>query len=402
MLFSVIGMNFVKTPVETRELFCFPDKDIIKSLLDFSQKFTNHSAVILSTCNRVEIYSDIIDLEKVLIWWAEYKNQKVDCLNHQVYFKTGRDALKHLIEVGSGVNSMVLGENQILGQVKSAYQNSLQVKMINLNLRQCFDQAFHSIKKIKSLTELSSCQVSVASIAVSQALQYDQERHLKYLIVGAGQTGELILRYLHQHRQDNVMLTNRSTTKGIALAEKYGVGFVPYNQIEDIIPLSDVIFCATSSPKPILRANFFNLKHNCYKKWHIFDLAVPLNTDKKLHTQNNIVLTTIDALEEISTKNNLHRQYQIKQARLCIAKDLENFHEKILQQNSVYEVKNYLHSCHLARDELVNRALMKLNKGIPAQEVIEQLAYKLTQKITHIPIKVLKTQKNRDTTNTKS
>lgn len=393
MLFSVIGINFVKTPVETRELFYFPEKDITESLLDFSQNFASSAAVILSTCNRIEIYSNTVDLDKVLRWWSQHKNQEINILASQVYFKTGQEALKHLIEVGSGVNSMVLGENQILGQVKKAYHSSLQVKMINFDLRQCFDQAFNSIKKIKNLTELSSCQVSVASIAVSQALLCDKESHLKYLIIGAGQTGELILRYLHQHRQNNVILTNRSTTKGLALADKYGVSFIPYHKLEDIIPLSDIIFTATSSPEPLLKAKFFQLKRNCYQNWHIFDLSVPLNTDKKLFYQDNVVLTTVDNLEEVSHKNNLHRQYQIKQAHLCIKKDLESFNEKLVEQSFRHEVINYLNACETTRDQLVDSALKQLKRGVPAQEIIEQLAYKLTKKITHIPIKTIKTQK---------
>ena len=392
MLFSIIGIDFTKSPVETRQLFSFQEDEITHALYNLNTKLKTESAVILSTCNRVEIYSDCLDYEALILWWSHFKHQDSKTLLKQTYFKTSHVALKHLIEVGSGINSMVIGENQILGQVKKAYQISLATKMIRNSFYQCFNQAFQMIKKIKKFTQLSKHQISVASIAVNNALELDPHQKLRYLIIGAGQTAELTLRYLHQKRQNNVILTNRTNSKGLQLSQKYGVSYIEFEKLSDIIPHSDIIITSTSSSTPILKPSYFLEKKNTYPQWHIFDLAVPLDTHSELISQNNIHLTKVDDLEKVSQRNCKHRQLQIKQALTCISYDLELFNEKVRQKSSHHKVVDYINSCNEAKEVLIHKALMQIQQGNDSEDVIRQLAYKLTKKLTHMPIKLIKSE----------
>ena len=393
MFFSVIGINFQKTPLETRQLFCFPSGEIADALLSFSVEIETKSVVILSTCNRIEIYSQINDCEKIIQWWAHYKGQNQQSLEKQIYFKTGQLAVQHLIHVCSGIDSMVIGESQILGQVKEAYQQSLTLHLVEKDLRACFDQAFSTSKRVKNLTKLSTYQVSVASIAVSKALEIDTQANYKYLVIGAGQTGELVLRYLHQRRQNNVVITNRTKQKGLDLARKYGVSFIPFEQIAHIVPLSDIIFTATSSKEPVLKESFFKEKLNPYEKWHIFDISVPMNTEKALFSHENVSITSIDDLQEISKQNNQHRQFQLRQAHLCIHNDLERFEKQLLQKSFDSKIKNYVEYCQEVKEELLEKALNKLKNNNNPEVVLREMAYKLTKKITHIPIESIKRSK---------
>lgn len=401
MFFSVIGISFHETKPEQRELYAFSPELLNKAFNNFQQSFDSSALVILSTCNRVEIYSSVLDYVELLRWWCEFCEQQVHELEQICYFKTRMSALRHLTHVCSGIDSLVIGENQILGQVKEAFQYSIKQGRALKDLRQCFEQAFSMSKKVKSRTLLSTSQISIASIAVKEALEQDSVQ-TKYLVIGAGQTGELILRYLHQHARERTFVINRTNSKATELAQKYGVQAKPFETLASLARQAQVIFCATSSPVPIItidifeqeaepRAPFFNhylceKESSSLKNKKIFDLCIPRNCCPKVEFIENINLITVDQLQKVAQRNNRARRAQVALAQDLVEREIEQFLQRIKKRSQGRDIENYLWRCHQIKEKLLKQTLEGVNEN-NYEKSLHELAHKLVQKITHEPLK---------------
>ena len=398
MYFSVIGMSFHETKPERRELYAFGAKHIQRAYEDFQKAFDSSALVILSTCNRVELYSSVLDYVELLRWWANFHQRPTSELEQICYFYTRMSALRHLTHVCTGIDSLVIGENQILGQVKESYQQSVKRSLAIKDLRLCFEQAFAMSKKVKSHTLLSTSQISVASIAVKESLLED-DASTKYLVIGAGQTGELILRYLHQHTRDRITLINRTDQKALLVAEKYGVQADKFENFDRLVRQADVIFCATASTEPLIvketftqnviySAPFLNSQLLDQKKMkkNIFDLSMPRNCCPTIETLEGVKVVSVDQLQEIAQKNNKARRTQVLNAQDLVEKDLEVFIQKIHKRKQASDIKNYQQRCLDIKEQLLKESLKNIENE-NTEQVLKKFAQKLLQKITHEPLK---------------
>lgn len=384
MLLSVIGVSFQSCPLEKRQLFSFSSHNEHQTYRSFENSFPGKSVVFVSTCNRVEIYSNVFDYEELLKWWAQFCAQNYREIQKSSFFKIRYGALRHLVDVCSGIDSMVIGENQILGQIKQAYLRACDENCVFGDLRLAFEQAFCITKLIKTQTILSSCQVSVVSIAVSRALENDPFLSKKFLLIGAGQTAEMALRYLHQDRNRHLTIINRTDDKALSLAKKYGIDYLAYSSLIEDIQKYDIILSATSCRTPIILEKYF--PENQKKQWFIIDIGVPLNCESSIKKREDITLICVDSLQEEASRNNLSRKSQVAYAQDIIETQLQKFIRKVHKKNQASLIKDYISRCQDIKKQLVEQALAELKNHDP-QEVIEKLAHRLTQKIMHEPLK---------------
>lgn len=343
--FHIIGVSYLQTPVDIRELFSVSNDEQIAFLKD-AQSLGLENVVILSTCNRTEVYTqtDNIDLVKRLL--VKYSNGPMKLFEEFGYHIVGDEAVNHLYRVGAGLDSQILGDFQIIGQLKNAYRLSEKMKMVNTMLNRIFAHVFQASKKIKNQTELSHGAASVSHAAV----QYIKENvvdldQVNFLLYGTGEIGKTTCDNLVRHMNKKTLtLVNRSEDKAASLAEKYSISYKSEKELPQEIAKADVIIVATGAQNPTVAKEFF--KGNTERKL-ILDLSVPRNVATNVSKLPNIKLVDIDELSQV---NNEVLELRIKNVPLA---------EDIIKQNSE-ELHEWIEMQHLS--PIFKGVQMGLNK----------------------------------------
>lgn len=388
MTLIACGVNHKSTPLSIRERLAISANTLPASLQDLVKRVKKTEAAILSTCNRTEIYCDAGQEEALIEWLASYQHLSQNELNQYIYIHQDESAVRHILRVASGLDSMVLGEPQILGQMKSAYAIAQKAGTIGPNFQRLFQYIFASTKQIRTQTGISANPVSIAYSAISLTRHiFTNVANNTALVIGAGETIELALRYLKDKQVSNIMVANRSLEKAELLAENYSAKVIPFSDIATYLHQADIVISATASPLPILGKGCFESALKLRKRRPIFivDLAVPRDIEPEVAELSDVYLYNIDDLQQVVEDNMASRQLAAKQAEDIIDLQVQHYMRKLNSLSVVDMIRNYRAKIDDIRHAEVNKALQKVRSGDCPEEVIREMARLLTNKIMHKP-----------------
>ena len=390
MTFLAVGINYNTAPVSVRERLSFPTEILESSLKGLLRVKDIEEAAILSTCNRTEFYcSSNLNNEQTLInWVSETKQINIEDFAPYLYFHTDRSVCRHIFRVACGLDSMVLGEPQILGQMKTAYQAAFDAGALGKNLGTLFQHTLTAAKKVRTDTAIGSSPVSVAFAAVQLAQQiFDKLSEQTALLIGAGETIELAARHFSQQGIGRIIIANRTYDKAHALATQFNGYAISLSELPNHLEEADIVISSTASQLPILGKGRVEsaLKKRKHKPMFMVDLAVPRDIEAEVDQLRDVYLYTVDDLQNTIDQNMNSRRLAATQAEEIIDTQVDYFLAWLRVQGAQSTILDYRTQAELARDDALLKALASLKNGIPPEDVINRLAYSLTNKLIHTP-----------------
>lgn len=388
-----LGLNHKTTPVEYRERLAFTPENLGDALTTLHGQDFVAEAAILSTCNRTELYCHVpenatqVD-QKLIDWFSQYHGLNPDEIRSFVYEHLDADAVKHTLKVASGLDSMVLGEPQILGQMKQAYKQAVDQGTVGLHLNKLFHRAFSVAKQVRTDTEIGSSPVSVAFAAVSLSKQiFDDLSSLTALMIGAGETIELAARHLQAQGIGQIIIANRTLDRAKHLAEEFNAQAITLPQIPEYLPQADIVISSTASPLPILGKGTVEkaLKKRKHKPVFMVDIAVPRDVEPEVAQLDDVYLYTVDDLQEIIQENMSSRQQAADEAEEIIEQHVVSFQDWQKSLTSVDLIRELRDQTTALSEEVLEKARKQLSAGKPPEQVLEFLAHSLTNKYLHLP-----------------
>ncbi|MBH2034492.1 MAG: glutamyl-tRNA reductase, partial [Pseudomonadales bacterium] len=350
---------------------------------------------ILSTCNRSELYieQDHLSADVVLRWLADYHHLSLDELRSSAYVHEDDAAVRHMMRVASGLDSLVLGEPQILGQMKSAYAVAREAGTIGPLLGRLFQATFNAAKQVRTDTAIGENPVSVAFAAVSLAKQiFSDLQRSQALLIGAGETITLVARHLHELGVKRIVVANRTLERASILAEQFGAHAVLLSDIPAELVRSDIVISSTASQLPILGKGAVEsaLKLRKHKPIFMVDIAVPRDIEPEVGELDDVYLYSVDDLHEVVAENLKSRQGAAQAAEEMVSIGAEDFMVRLRELAAVDVLKAYRQQSERMRDEELQKAQRMLANGSSAEDVLVQLARGLTNKLLHAPSVQLK------------
>lgn len=392
----VVGLNHKSAPVEIREKLAFSKASIPIALSQFSHKYPSAEVVILSTCNRVEIYvaepGGNVTHENVYDFLSEFHKVEKSKFIEFWYHYIGKDAVDHLFLVASSLDSMVLGESQIIAQVKEAYSIAKEEECTDKVLNQLFQHALTVTKTIHTKSSIGQGKVSISSVAVEFAQRIFQDFADKIVfIIGAGEMCELVLKSLCEKGIKTVMVTNRSYENAVTLADKYGGSVIKYDLLNEFLPKADIVISSTSAPHYVIRPEHVKdgIKARRGNPMFLIDIAVPRDIDPEVGKMNNIYLYNIDDLQSVVSKNVDSREKEIEDCKAIIENEVNLFMSKLEEIKIAPVVARLREHFHAIGEEELLRLRPKL-KSMNDWDW-DQVVYTMERtinKLLHEPAKV--------------
>ncbi|MDR2212657.1 MAG: glutamyl-tRNA reductase [Pseudomonadales bacterium] len=397
----VLGINHNTAPVELREKVAFAPELMQDALRSICNEAGMAEAAILSTCNRTELYCQPRKAElaadeverRVLAWLCRYHELAPPALEAVTYTHQDDEAVRHLMRVASGLDSMVLGEPQILGQMKSAYAVAQQAATLGTQLNRVFEDVFAVAKQVRTETAIGESPVSVAFAAVTLAQQIFSDIHqASALMIGAGRTIELVVQHLKQAGLHDIVVANRTLTHAQELKHKYGVREVLLADIPKELEHTDIVVSSTASQLPILGKGAVEsaLRARRHRPIFMVDLAVPRDIEPEVAELDDVYLYTVDDLREVIDSNLRNRQDAAREAELIIDNGVAAFMRKQRGLGIVSTLRSFREKAEQVRDSEVEKALKSLERGQEPAAVVKELARLLTNKLIHSPSVQLK------------
>ena len=399
-MIKVIGINHKTAPVDIREKVAFTADGLTETLenirnqIDLAAKDSNdkkNEVIILSTCNRTEIYafsanaSDYTSAD-ISAWLPTHNGITKEDIDSYSYEHKDQEATRHIMRVASGLDSMVLGEPQIFGQLKSALKTASENKTAGSTLKRLMQHAFLTAKKVRTQTGIGSNPVSVAFAAVNLAKQIFSNLDSKTaLLIGAGETIELVGKHLKKMNIGNVIIANRNVEKAIKLADDFnGVG-ISLQDIGDYLADADIVISSTAAPMPIIGKGTVEaaLKKRKHKPIFMVDIAVPRDIEAEVGDLDDIYLYTVDDLQSVIEDNLKSRQDAAKQGEAMIDDEAQNFMNWLRAQDQMDIIKRYRDKIGSIQQDTLEKAQKLLRKGATADEALQFLAHTLTNKLAH-------------------
>jgi glutamyl-tRNA reductase len=398
MSLFILGINHTTAPVEIRERIAFAPDRLAGALDEIRNLPGINEAVILSTCNRTELYcGNDPELEpmhsgqthdQVINWLAKYHQLSPEELQAYIYIHPDQESIRHILRVATGLDSMILGEPQILGQIKEAYHQANQSGSLGTLLDRLFQHAFSVAKQVRTDTEIGASPVSVAFAAVSLAKQiFGDLGKQTALLIGAGETIELAARHLHNNKIGRMIIANRTVEHAHNLAVEFDAYAIALSELPSHLTEADIIISSTASPEPILdKASVQQaLKTRKHKPMFIVDIAVPRDVEADVNTLEDVYLYTVDDLQNVIADNLKSRKKAAIQAEEIIDMQVKNFVAWMKSLDAVKTIQEFRHKAEASRDEVLQKALQQLKQGKPSEEVLQFLAHTLTNKLIHNP-----------------
>lgn len=386
MAIIVIGLNHKRAPLHIREKLFFSTDRLGLYLKDLLQGRNTHEAVLLSTCNRSELYCEADNLAEVKTWFSNQVEPSSDraLVEDYLYVYENQAAVEHIMQVACGLDSMILGEPQILGQMKQAFSESVSVLGVGTVFHRLFQQVFTVAKEVRTVTAIGACPVSVASAAVNHARAEVPALELKKIaLVGAGETGTLLLKYLTPYTKAQIYLVNRHHDKAHELALNYGAIACPMDKLHALLQDVDVVFTATGSPHPIIQPHMLFARD---KLLTIIDLAVPRDVAPEVNDLPMVQLYCIDHLKKIIERNRLGREHAAEKALEMVKREASEF---IRHMHTLDRVTYTIRAYRTQIEELCQQELLKakeaLYTGRDPVDVLEVFAHAFTKKLLHTP-----------------
>lgn len=391
-----LGINHTTAPIEVRERFAFDPAVLPDALQRLAALPAIRGGVIVSTCNRTEVYTEATGTEALTAladWLLAERAPDQPELRDRLYTHTDSDAVRHLLRVASGLDSLVLGEPQILGQVKQAYQLAAERGRVGTQLHRAFQHAFAVAKQVRTDTDIGSSPVSVAFAAVRLAQQiFGNLKPHTALLVGAGETIELTARHLHEQGLRRMVVANRTLERAQALASQFDAYTIGLDALPAHLGEADIVISSTASPSLIITEKMMTraLHDRRRKPMFMVDLAVPRDIDAGLAEQDDIYLYSVDDLQSVIQANLRSRQAAAEEALDIIEREVADFSARLRSADIGPSIKALRQSAGQLRDDTLEQARRMLANGRSDGEALEYLAKTLTNRLLHAPTQGLR------------
>ncbi|MCQ8847311.1 glutamyl-tRNA reductase [Alteromonas sp. 76-1] len=388
MTLLALGINHKTAPVALREKVAFTPDSLVEALASLRKVDGVDESVIVSTCNRTELYVNTQheSATALLEWLSNFHHVEVDEIANNSYVLAADDAVKHIMRVASGLDSLILGEPQILGQVKQAFGDAKHSGMINTEFDKLFQHTFSVAKRVRSETEIGANAVSVAYAAVQLAKHIFAELPKRsVLLVGAGETIELVAQHLKEQGVTCLAVANRTISRAEALAESLDASVYTLSQVPEHLKDFDIVISSTASQLPLIGKGMVEkaLKQRRNMPMFLVDLAVPRDIEAQVNELGDAYLYTVDDLQHIVQKNLQNREQAALEAEKLIEKQAGDYMSWKQSQQSIDLVRQYRQKGMEQRDDVVEKALAQLTEGKDAETVLSEMAYKLTNTLLH-------------------
>lgn len=393
MVFIACGVNHKTAPLSVREQLARPvveQESLLSRLIDIPAV---NEAAILSTCNRTEIYCDTEEPVKLMSWIAEEHQLPLPSLEPFLYIHQGHQGVRHTLRVAAGLDSMMLGEPQILGQMKQAYHQACRVGSIKTNLRHLFQYVFSATKRIRNQSGIGHNPVSIAYASVQLIRNiFPDFNPLKVFIIGSGETATLVAKYLQKAGVNRFMIASRTQENADSLATSITGDVLPITDIPQRLYEADIVISATACPLPFInQAMVVNaLNQRGLSPMFLLDLAVPRDIEASVGELENVHLYNVDDLKSVVDQGLHERQSAALKAEQLIDVELDNYirsHRSIHAKNIICDYRQLMQQ--LTQKEL-ERSLRKLSSGECHFNVLQEFSERLLNKFTHLPTLGLK------------
>ncbi|MEK9940791.1 MAG: glutamyl-tRNA reductase, partial [Methylotenera sp.] len=392
MQLYVIGVNHTTAPLQIREHIAF-NSDLLGNALHELTDYGASEAAILSTCNRTELYCSTDNPEKALNWLSEYHKLDKEAIAPYVYTLPNDAAVKHAFRVASGLDSMVLGEPQILGQFKQSVKIAQDAGTLGTLLHKLFQRTFEVAKEVRTNTDIGANSISMAAAAVKLAQRIFGDIHQqKVLFIGAGEMIELCADHFAAQKPKSITIANRTIERGSNLAEKIAQQQVTaqatlLNDLPAHFAEFDIVVTSTASQLPIIGLGMVEtaIKTRRHRPIFMVDLAVPRDVEAEVADLDDVFLYTVDDLAQVVSDGIENRQSAAQEAELIVENRVENFMQWFKQRDAVPTIKALRDQFENTRKAELEKALKQLQKGESPEKVLEAFSNGLTNKFLHAP-----------------
>lgn len=391
MIFT-LGINHHSAPLDVRERVAFHAERLPQALADLTGTCPVREAAILSTCNRTELYCSAESPEVVIDWLVRHHQLSRETLAPYLYVHDQPDAVRHAFRVASGLDSMVIGEPQILGQMKDAVRSAEEAGTLGTQLHKLFQRAFSVAKEVRSSTAIGANTVSMAAAAVHLAERiFGSVGEQRVLFIGAGEMIELCAAHFAGRQPRQLTIANRTVERGQALAERFGGTAVRLDTLNEVLPQHDIIVSCTASPLPIIGLGMVEraIKARRHRPMFMVDLAVPRDIEPEIGALDDVFLYTVDDLAQVVESGMEMRQAAVVEAEGIITSRVDDFLGWLKGREGVPLIRALRDSAERVRRHELEHALKALGRGEAAEQVLEQLANRLTNKFLHAPTQAL-------------
>ena len=388
------GLNHKTASIDLRGKLSFAPEIVEKVLHDACTILHVREIVLLSTCNRTEVYlfGNVSD-HQIVTWLAMIKGTEINALSECFYSFRNEHAVKHMIEVASGLDSLVLGEPQIFGQIKSAFSVAKEAGTVSVNLEKTFQFIFSAAKRVRTETAIGKNPVSVASASVNLASKiFSDLGEAHALLIGAGETIELVAKHLTDNGIGKLTVANRTLNRARSFSERFSADVILLSDMPEMLKTVDILISSTASQLPILGkgAVEFALKKRKYKPMFMVDIAVPRDIEPQVEELADVYLYNVDDLADFIEDNVKARNVEADFAKVIVAEEVNSWSNQHKGLMAIKTIKEFRTSAEKIRDLETNRALIALEGGKNAKDVVMELARSITNKLLHTPTKNLK------------
>lgn len=398
----VIGLNHKTAPIEVREKVAFDGPKLDEAIAALKNSAGVKENIILSTCNRVEIYAGVKGLdsgiESIKDFISNFHEVPRDLLDKSLYIYKGPEAVKHMFRVASSLDSMVVGEPQILGQLKDAYDSALKNKSTGVFLNKLMRKSVSVAKRIRTETKIAESAVSISFAAVELAKKiFDDLSTKSFMLIGAGEMAELAARHLINNGVKDVYVTNRTIARAEELAAEFNGKVIPFENFIQELQHTDIVICSTGAPHYILMKDHVHktMKERKQKPVFIIDISVPRNIDPEINDLDNVYLYDVDNLQGVIETNIQERAKEAEKAEKIVNEEIGSF----LKWNDSLAATPTIVALRSMAEEIRKTELEKtLQKLGPVEEKtiksIEQLSTAIVNKLIHPPTAALKSEED--------
>lgn len=388
MALLALGLNHKTSPVSLREQAVFAPENIGSALHELVSVPSVNEAAIVSTCNRTEIYCSLETQDEgpALHWFLDHHGMRDADYNAFLYRYLDTKSVRHLLRVACGLDSMVLGEPEILGQLKTAYRQAEDAGTVGGQLSRLFQHAFSTAKCVRTETAIGMHPVSVAFTAVRLAQKiFTQLNKQTAVLIGAGETIELVARHLRNNGIGRLVIVNRTPKRAKNVARQFGAEAVPLAELGVYLSKADILISSTASQLPIIGKGAVEtaLKQRKHKPMFMVDIAVPRDIEPEVGKLADVYLYNIDDLNTVIDENRQSREEAAQQAEIIIDYKVEEFVSWQRSLSAVETIRHYREAAHEVSRHALEKAKRMLAQGKSPEEVMQYLAHTLTNKLLH-------------------
>ncbi len=389
MSLVALGINHTTASVELREQVAIAPELMQAALQSAVNEAGISEIAILSTCNRLELYvTGAVTPDELLTWLERYCGVAAGDLLESHYCYTDDEAASHMMRVASGLDSLVLGEPQILGQMKSAFAVGKEAGTVGSELHSAFQQVFSIAKRIRTETAIGENPISVAYAAVNLARQiFSDLKKDTALLIGAGETIELVARHLRDQGVKSIIVANRTLERAELLAEQFNADAILLSDIPEFLHKADIVISSTASQLPLLGKGAVEsaLKRRKHKPMFMVDIAVPRDIEVEVGELDDVYLYSVDDLRDVIEVNKRSRREAAEKALEIVYEGAANYLAEKRALDSVEIIRAYRNKAEQLRDDELEKALRALQAGKNPEQIVSQLARNLTNKLLHTP-----------------